>query len=117
MTVVPQQFRLHCVSIGNDLYTIRLYINNKRIYSEQCGNGHCIRQLLHSSNKTYDNTVNITWDTDKISSGSFGPGRKSVNNINGDQIYKCKIQNNTDRIHTLKVKGITLFLTVHIIMI
>ena len=93
-----------------------MHINNKRIYSEQCGNGHCIRQLLHSSNKTYDNTVNITWDTDKISSGSF-EGSKSANNINGDQIYTCRIKNITNRIHTLKVKGITLFLTVHIIMI
>ena len=63
-----------------------------------------------------DNTVNITWDTDKISSGSFERS-KSANNINGDQIYTCRIQNITNRIHTLKVKGITLFLTVHIIMI
>ena len=59
MTVVPQQYTLHCVTIGIDIYTITLYGNDQQIYSGGCGNGNCIKQLLHSSNTTYDNTVNI----------------------------------------------------------
>ena len=44
-----------------------------------------VRQLLHSSNTTYDNTVNITWDTQTISSGSFSQS------VNGDQLYRCNV--------------------------
>ena len=107
MTVVPQQYTLHCVTIGSGSYTITLYGNDQQIYSGGCGNGNCIRQLLHSSNNTYDNTINITWDTETISSGSFS---QSVNN--DDQMYRCNVrQNYANRNHYLTVKGIKLFLT------
>ena len=100
MTVVPQQYTLHCVSTGDRFYTIRLYYgNNQQIYS---GNGVSIREELHSSNTTYDNTVNITWDTQTISSGqSFSQS------VNGDQMYRCNVvAGNTNRNRYLTVKGI-----------
>ena len=106
MTVVPQQYTLHCVTIGFGSYTITLYDNNQQIYSGACGNGNCIRQLLHSSNTTYDNTVNITWDTETISSGSFSQS------VNGDQMYRCNVhEGDANRNCYLTVKGIKLFLT------
>ena len=86
MTIVPQQYTLHCVTIGDGSYTITLYSNNQQIYSGNCGNENCNRQLLHSSNTTYDNTLNITWDTKTISSKS------SCNQfVNDDQLYSCNV--------------------------
>ena len=47
MTVVPQQYTLHCVIIGDDnSYTITLYGNDQQRYSGGCGNGNCIKHLL-----------------------------------------------------------------------
>ena len=106
MTVVPQQYTLHCVTTGSDIYTITLYGNDQQIYSGGCGNGNCSRQLLHSSNGTYDNTVNITWDTETISSGSFSQS------VNDDQMYRCNVfEGDANRSRYLTVKGIKLFLT------
>ena len=102
MTVVPQQYTLHCVSTGDGDYSITLYGNDQQVYSGGCGNGVCVREQLHSSNNTYDNTVNITWDTQTISSGqSFSQS------VNGDQMYRCNVERfgiNRDRY--LTVKGI-----------
>ena len=106
MTVVPQQYILHCVTTGDEYYTITLYGNDQQIYSGGCS-GVCVKQLLHSSNNTYDNTVNITWDTQTISSGSFSQS------VNGDLMYRCNVvaAGNANRNHYLTVKGIKLFLT------
>ena len=106
MTVVPQQYTLHCVTIGSGSYTVRLYYGNssQQIYSGGCGNGNCIKQLLHSSNFTYDNTVNITWDTEIISSGSFSQS------VNDDQMYRCNVRRRyTSRNRYSTVKGIKFF--------
>ena len=106
MTVVPQQYTLHCVTTGSGGYSITLYGNDQQIYSGGCGNGVCVKQLLHSSNNTYDNTVTITWDTQTISSGSFSQS------VNGDQMYRCNVvQYVIIRNHYLTVKSIKLFLT------
>ena len=107
MTVVPQQYTLHCVTIGDGSYTITLYGNDQQIYSGDCGNGKCIKQLLHSSNGTYDNTVNITWGMETISSGS-----SCSRSFNGDQMHRCNVVlYGSNRNHYLTVKGINLFLT------
>ena len=109
MTVVPQQYTLHCVTIGVGDYTIRLYYggNGQQIYIGNCGNVNCIKQLLHSSNTTYDNTVNITWDTKTVNSGS-----SCSQSVNDDQIYRCNvIRSDTSRNRYLTVNGIKLFLT------
>ena len=110
MTVVPpQQYTLHCVStsIFDGGYSITLYYgNDQQIYSGSCGNGICVKQLLHSSNNTYDNTVNITWDTQTISRGSFSQS------VNGDQMYRCNVvRHGIIRDRYLTIKGIKLFLT------
>ena len=104
MTVVPQQYTLHCVTIG-DSYTITLYGNDQQIYSGGCGSGNCIKQLLHSSNGTYDNTVNITWDTKTISSGS-----SCSQSVNGDQMHRCNVfLYSSNRNRNLRVKGINYY--------
>ena len=104
MTVVPQQYTLHCVSTGDGGYSITLYHcgNDQQIYSGGCENGVCVREQLHSSNNTYDNTVNITWDTQTISSGqSFSQS------VNGDQMYRCNVVlYASSRNRYLTVKGI-----------
>ena len=105
MTVVPQQYTLHCVTIGDGSYDSTLY--EEEIYAIDCenGNGVCVRKLLHSSNSTYDNIFNITWDTQTISSGPF------TKSVNGDQMYKCHvIRSNINRDQYLTVKGIIIIL-------
>ena len=103
MTVVPQRFTLHCVSIGDRDYTITLYGNDLPIYNNiNCKNGDCVREELHSSNNTYDNTVNITWDTQTISGGEL-----FNQSVNDDQMYTCKVTAyDTKRNHTLTIRGI-----------
>ena len=105
MTIVPQQYTLHCVSTGTiptESYSITFYYDdNQQISHSNCAN--CVRQLLHSSNGTYDHTVTVTWDTQTISSGSFSQS------VNGDQLYRCNVQPNNKN-HDLTVKGIYLFL-------
>ena len=101
MTVVPQQYTIHCVTTDDESYSIRLYGNDQQIYSGGCGNGVCVKQLLHSSNTTYDNTVTITWDTQTINSGSFSQS------VNGDQMYRCNVvRYDANRNRYLTVKGI-----------
>ena len=105
MTVVPQQYTLHCVTIGDGSYDSTLY--EEEIYAIDCENGNevCVRKLLHSSNSTYDNIFNITWDTQTISSGPF------TKSVNGDQMYKCHvIRSNINRDQYLTVKGIIIIL-------
>ena len=111
MTVVPQQYTLHCVSTGDAGYSITLYVNDQQIYSGGCS-GVCVREQLHSSNNTIDNTVTITWDTQTISSGqSFDQS------VNGDQMYKCNVVRYATRDRYLTVKGIKLFLIISSIYI
>ena len=105
MTVVQQQYTLHCVITGEGGYSITLYGNDQQIYNGGCGNGVCAIEQLHSSNETYDNTVTITWDTQTISSGSFSQS------VNGNQMYRCYVRQGTiNRNRYLTVKGIKLFL-------
>ena len=104
MTVIPQQYTLHCVTIGYFGYNIRLYYEYQQVYHGGPLVGYS-RELLHSSNGTYDNTVTITWDTETISSGSFNQS------VNDDQMYTCNvyvIYNNVlrvNRTHYLTIKG------------
>ena len=55
MTVVPQQYTLHCVSTGYFWYSRGLYYKTQNI--NFCTGKSCVKQLLHSVNNTYDNTV------------------------------------------------------------
>ena len=113
MTVVPQQYTLHCITTGsNGAYRITMYYNNDRqIYNENCLNGNCTRYLLHSFNYTYDNNVTITWDTETISSGSFS--QLTI----GDQIHRCNVTEVlVHRERFLTVKGISklyIFISIH----
>ena len=103
MTVVSQQYTLHCITTGsNGPYRITMYYSNdQQIYNEYCLNSNCTRYLLHSSNYTYDNNVTITWDTNTISSRSFSQS------TDGDQIYRCNVtEAGAYRERFLTVKGI-----------
>ena len=107
MTVIPQQYTLHCVTIGYSGYNIKLYYEDEQVYHGGPLVGYSSRELLHSSNGTYDNNVSITWDTETISSGSFSQS------VNGDQKYTCNVipnynnapVANVNRTRYLTVKG------------
>ena len=96
MTVVPQEYTLHCVTTGYYSYNITLYVDNQPIYYSGGQQNSISKQLLHSSNDTYDNNVNITWNGQSV---------------NGDQMYKCNVfvdNNNEIRVNRtrfLTVKG------------
>ena len=84
MTVILQQYTLHCVTIGYNVSYITLYYEHQQVYHGGPLVGYS-RELLHSSNGTYDNNVTITWDTKTISSGSFNQS------VNDDQMYTCNV--------------------------
>ena len=110
MTVIPQQYTLHCVTIGYTKYDIVLYFEDEQVYHGGPMAGYSSRQLLHGSNDTYDNTVTITWNTETISSGSY----QSI--INDDQMYTCSvyvIYNNVLRVNRtryLSIKGMYIYI-------
>ena len=105
MTVIPQQYTLHCVTIAHHGYNITLYYEDKQIYHGGPLVGYSSRKLLYSSNGTYDNHITITWDTETISSGSFDQS------VNDDQMYTCNVYvifNNVLRVYRtryLTIKG------------
>ena len=106
ITTFPQQLTLHCITIGDGVYTVSFNYNDQppNIANIQCPSGSDCnnhRQLLHSSNTTYDNNITLTWDTETITyETSFNQSS------NGDQMYKCHLQSyKVNRESTLIVKG------------
>ena len=90
MTVVPQQYRLHCVFSG-------WYNNFEWYYNKtelQCGspqNGYSCNiggvQTVYSGNSTKFRTYTVTWYAEKINSGIF-----SQSNNNGDHVHRCYVR-------------------------
>ena len=103
MTVVPQQCAQYIVLLlvmKAFIVSDCMVMINKYIVGA-VESGVCVKQLLHSSNTTYDNTVTITWDTQTINSGSFSQS------VNGDQMYRCNVvRYDANRNRYLTVKGI-----------
>ena len=90
MTVVPQQYRLHCVYSGF-FKQFKWFYDNTEL---QCGsqqNGYSCDiggiQTLYSVNSTKFRTFTVTWYADKISSGVF-----SQSNNNGDHVHRCYVR-------------------------
>jgi hypothetical protein len=86
ITTIPQQLTLHCVTIGSNLYSITFNYSSVEIINTQCPSASCNREVLHSFNATFDNTINITWDNETISSESF-----SQPVLSGDHEYMCNV--------------------------
>ena len=90
MTVIPQQYRLHCVYSGFFQEFKWCYDNTEL----QCGspqNGYSCNigglQTLYSGNSTRFRTLTITWYAEDINSGIF-----SQLNYNGDHVHRCYIR-------------------------
>ena len=104
ITTLPQQFTLHCITTGDGIYNVSFNYTNQptNIINIQCPSD-CTnhRQLLHSSNTTYDNNITLTWDTETITNEtSFSQSS------NGDQMYKCHVQSyEVNRESTLIIRG------------
>ena len=93
MTVVPQQYTLHCVYSGW-FQEFKWYYNNTNTEFNNCGssqNGYNCNigeiQTLYSGNNTNFRAFTVTWDAEKISNGIF-----SQSNNNGDHVHKCYIR-------------------------
>ena len=105
--VLPQKYTIHCIKTGYaysynltlKLDDVQLINNTGCTSSSPCDNSY----LLHSSNHTYDHTVNITWDGATVSSGSIS------HLITGDQMYQCRVADhpdgNVNRIRNVTIKG------------
>ena len=104
MTIVPQQYTLHCVYSG--WYdNFEWYYNNTQLnctlqqfgYSCQIGP----IQFLYSINSTKFRTLTVTWNAEEISSGIF-----SQSNNNGDHVHRCYVRaQNVERNRYLTVTG------------
>ena len=104
MTIVPQQYTLHCVYSGW-YKTFEWYYNNTQINctSQQFGYSCQIGpiQFLYGINSTKFHTLTVTWDAEEISSGIF-----SQSNNNGDHVHRCYVKaQNVERNRYLTVTG------------
>ena len=109
--VLPQKYTIHCIKTGYAYgynFTLKLddvqLINNTGCTSlSPCDNSY----LLHSSNHTYDHTLNVTWDGLTVSNGT------------GDQMYQCvlEVANHVTRTRNITIQGNTLCLTFDILVL
>ena len=110
MTVYPQEYTLHCVKIGHNLYNFEMRLGGSTVTSASgCTNtlSSCSgRVLLQDYSNTYDHTVTISWDGQTITSGS------SFSQSNtGDQTFQCNmwVNNQPRRLNIEIIKGILYF--------
>ena len=90
MTVVPQQYILHCVYSGW-YEEVRWYNNNTELNCGSPQNGFSCNiggvQTLYSGNSTKFRSFTVTWDAEKINSGIF-----SQSSNNGDHVHRCYVK-------------------------
>ena len=90
MTVVPQQYTLHCVYSGF-FQEFKWYYNNTEFNCGSPQNGYSCNiggeQILHSGNSTKCCALTVTWDAEEINSGIF-----SQSNNNGDHVHRCYVR-------------------------
>ena len=107
MTVYPQEYKLNCTKIGNNLYDISMSIGSTALASyTNChdpSNNCPGTDLSGPVVNTVRYTVNITWDGMNVSSGSISQS------TTGDQMYQCRLADRPDvneiRIHNVTIKG------------
>ena len=94
MTVVPQQYTLHCVYSGF-FYQFKWYYDNTNT-ELNCGspqNGYSCNigevQTLNNVNSTRFRALTVTWYAEEISNGIF-----SQSNSNGDHVHRCYVRVN-----------------------
>ena len=102
MTVIPQQYRLHCVYSGW-YNNFEWYYNNTQLncasqqFGYSCQNGPI--QFLYGINTTKFHALTITWDAEKIISAS-------LSNNNDDHVYRCYVKaQNVERNHYFTLTG------------
>ena len=90
MTVVPQQYTLHCVYSGF-FEEFKWYYENTEFNCVSPQNGYNCNiggvQTLYSGNSTKFLALTVTWDAEEISSGIF-----SQSNNNGDHVHRCYVR-------------------------
>ena len=106
MTVYPQEYKLNCIKIGHNTYSIIMSIDSTALASyTNCNDNSninpCPGTELVSSTNTIRYTATITWDGMTVSSGSISQS------TTGDQMYQCVLDNQSgaDRTRTLPIKG------------
>ena len=104
MTVVPQQYTLHCVYSGF-FQEFKWYYNNTQLNCGSPQNGYNCNiggvQTLYSGNSTNFRALTLTWYAEKISNRIF-----SQSNNNGDHVHRCYVNvDNIVRNHYLTVTG------------
>ena len=101
MTVFPQKYTLHCVKTGFYFYNFEIRLGGSTVTSARDCPSSCSGSLLQDYSKTYDHTVNISWDGQAITSGS------SFSQSNtGDQTFQCNMWVNVHRLRIETIKGI-----------
>ena len=107
MTVYPQEYTLHCVKTGHDVYNFEMMLNGEVVTSAtRCSNkSPCGGSLLiHNNNGTLHHNVSIIWDGLTVSSGASFQQTST-----GDQMFQCIVgvnnQPNYDRTRNVTIKG------------
>ena len=95
MTVVPQQYRLHCVYSGF-FREFKWYYDDTEFNCVSPQDGYSCNiggvQTLYSGNSTKFRALTVTWYAEQISNGIF-----SQSNNNGDHVHRCYVRVNEIR--------------------
>ena len=98
ITVIPQYYTIHCIVTGQENPNVTRYYADIEFTNSSCDNqlGYdCTvnSELLYSIlNYTYDKTLTIEWEAEKISSGAF-----VSSNYDGDHVHVCNAQDEENK--------------------
>ena len=101
ITVIPQYYTIHCIVTGQENPIVTHYYDSNPDFdftNSSCDNqlGYdCTvnSELLYSIlNYTYDKTLTVEWEAEKISSGAF-----VSTNDNGDHVHVCNAQDEENK--------------------
>uniref|UniRef100_A0A1X7VP27 Fibronectin type-III domain-containing protein n=1 Tax=Amphimedon queenslandica TaxID=400682 RepID=A0A1X7VP27_AMPQE len=105
MTVYPQEYKLNCTKIGNNLYDISMSISSTALANyTNChdpSNNCPGTDLSGPVRNTVRYTVNITWDGMTVSSGSISQS------TTGDQMYQCRLADRPD-VNEIRIRNVTI---------
>ena len=93
ITVVPQYYTIHCIVTGQKNPNLTHYYDSNpdiELTTSYCDNQlgyNCIvnSELLYTINYTYDKTLTIEWEAEKISSGAAFTQTSQY----GDHMHRC----------------------------
>ena len=108
ITVIPQSYSIDCYTIGSNSYTSRWYYRESTPIEPACRETNSFtyscsihNQILHSSNQTHRNSLQLKWFGQPTTSTIF-------NSVQGDGDHRIRYhisRNNINRNNNIIIRG------------